>query len=304
MKKRSNLLLILIFLCASIGFGLYADHIKGTIEPRTANSYKPVEIVDGEEFIREVTLSYQHLHVEYPAVSIDGRYSNYIELSGIAAASDMVDYEVRRDTLYIRYDDQSSIYYKSYPNRFSEIIGNRPLALRVHVAGIGLKSITVGKMGGVSIPATAENRGYYGKTIYTEEDIERYTLNFDTLAIVNGPVQMLVEGQVLNLYRTTHKRTRYNLQGQVDRLNVEYDGSDEVSLNYHYYYNLESKVASINTHKNEEGLVSGGLRFGVSDTLIANLYGAMDVLYRGDPVVMKSERSTGRVVHMYEPKEL
>ena len=144
MKKRSNLLLILRFLCASIGFGLYADHIKGTIEPRTANSYKPVEIVDGEEFIREVTLSYQHLHVEYPAVSIDGRYSNYIELSGIAAASDMVDYEVRRDTLYIRYDDQSSKYYKSYPNRFSELIGNRPLALRIHVGGIGLKSITDG----------------------------------------------------------------------------------------------------------------------------------------------------------------
>ena len=298
MKKRSNLLLILIFLCACIGVGLYADHIKHTIEPNVVKSYKPAEIVDGEEFIRKITLSYKHLHVEYPAVSIDGRYHDHIELSGIAAASDMVDYEVRRDTLYIRYDDQSSKYYKSYPNRFSELIGNRPLALRIHVGGIGLKSITVGKMGRISIPATAENRGYYGKTIYTEEDIERYTLNFDTLDIVNGPVQMLLEGQVLNVHKLTKYRTGFSLQGQVDRLNIEYDGSGEVFLNYHHYYYLESKVARINTHKNEKGLVTGGLLFAVRDTLVANLYGAMDVNYFGDPEVIKYERSTGRVVHM------
>ena len=298
MKKRSNLLLILIFLCACIGVGLYADHIKHTIEPNVVKSYKSAEIVDGEEFIRKITLSYKHLHVEYPAVSIDGRYHDHIELSGIAAASDMVDYEVRRDTLYIRYDDQSSKYYKPYPNRFSELIGNRPLALRVHVGGIGLKSITLGKMGRISIPPTAYNRGDYGKTIYTEADIERYTLNYDTLDIVNGPVQMLLEGQVLNLYSTTHNRTGFSLQGQVDRLNVEYDGSGEVFLNYDHHYNLESKVARINTHKNEEGLVTGGLLFAVRDTLIANLYGAMDVNYFGDPEVIKYERSTGRVVHM------
>ena len=57
-------------------------------------------------------------------------------------------------------------------------------------------------------------------------------------------------------------------------------------------------MARINTHKNEESLVTGGLLFAVRDTLIANLYGAMDVNYFGDPEVIKYERSTGRVVHM------
>ena len=49
---------------------------------------------------------------------------------------------------------------------------------------------------------------------------------------------MLLEGQVLNVHKLTKYRTGFSLQGQVDRLNVEYEGSGEVFLNYDHHYNI------------------------------------------------------------------
>lgn len=287
MKKRSNIILILMIICIGIGIGLYADHLKDVIVPIPARVFNDVKIVKGEQFIREFHLTYKHLHVDYPAVSIDGRYKDHVELAGFVAASDMVDYEVCNDTLYIRYSE----YTPKFVGRDAE------LAVGVHVGGEGLRSITVNGVGNVTIPIRPKGSGRDGKKVYKEEDVERYTMKFDTLDIINGPVDMLLDGNVLNIHKLNNHNTMFNLQGQVDHLDIKYIESGNMILNA---YTLNSNTASVNADKNKDHLASGTLQFSVKDTLRANLYGVMDVKYLGDPEVIKYERSTGRVVHMHE----
>ena len=287
MKKRSNIILVIIFLSAFVGLGLYASHLKNAIEPNRGRITRGIEIVEGDRFVRDFNLSYKHLNVDYPGVSIDGRYENHVELSGFVLASEMVDYDVCNDTLYIRYSD----YLPKFVGRDAEV------AVGVHVGGVGLRSITVNRIGRIELPIRPVGTGRDGKTVYKDEDIERYTMRFDTLDIVNGPVEMLLEGQSLNIHKVNDQINMFNLQGQVDNFDLKYQNDGNISVDG---YTLDCRTATINTDKNTAGLVTGRIRLTVEDTLTANLYGAMDVDYYGDPVVAKYERSTGRVVHMYK----
>ena len=287
MKKRSNIILVIIFLSAFVGLGLYASHLKKAIEPNPIRISRGIEIVEGDRFVRDFDLSYKHLHVDYPGVSIDGRYENHVELSGFVLASDMVDYDVCNDTLYIRYSD----YLPKFVGRDAEV------AVGVHVGGVGLRSITVNRIGRIDLPIRPVGTGRDGKTVYKDEDIERYTMRFDTLDIVNGPVEMLLEGQSLNIHKVNDQINMFNLQGQVDNFDLKYQNGGNIAVDG---YTLDCQTATINTDKNTAGLVTGSIQLSVEVTLIANLYGAMDVDYHGDPVVAKYEHSTGRVVHMYK----
>ena len=64
MRKRSNIILAIIFLSASVGLGIYANHIRSTTEQRPARVSRAVEIEEGERFSRESNVSYKHLHTE------------------------------------------------------------------------------------------------------------------------------------------------------------------------------------------------------------------------------------------------
>ena len=289
MKKRSNIILALIALSLFVGLGLYANHIKNNIEAQGSRWSRDVKIVEGDDFVKEFDLTYKHLHVEYPGVSIDGRYQDHVELSGVSVASDMVSYDVCQDTLYIRHSEDLPKY----------VGRNAEAAVAVHVGGVGLKSITVGSQGSIALPIRAKGTRRDGKTVYKDEDAERYTLKFDTLDIINGPVNMLLEGQALNIHMESNINTLFNLQGQVDRLDLEYHKGGNIIVNG---YGMDSRIASINADKNKDGVATGSIQLTVMDTLIANLYGAMDVDYRGTPEVIKYVRSTGRVVHQYIPE--
>ena len=298
MRKRSNIILAIIFLSASVGLGIYANHIRSTTEQRPARVSRAVEIEEGERFSRESNVSYKHLHVDYP-VSIDGRYEDHVELSGIAIASDMVHYNVRQDTLYIQYSDDHPVYRRE-PDSFAKKIGVvGKVAVTVHVGGVGLRSITVGKRGSIR-PTREEDGGFYRDPVYRDDEKERYTLTFDTLDIVNGPVNIRLVGRVLNLTKIDDY-TRFDLEGQAEHVNVNYDGGGSLNLNG---YNLKCNTASVNTENNKSGTVIGNIQLSVQDTLLAKLYGTMNVLYQGDPEVIKYERSTGRVVHMFNPNAL
>lgn len=289
MKKRSNIIIVVMIISTGIAMALYADHLKNAIEPNPIRAYWGIEIVEGDEFVRELDISYSHLHVEYPKVSIDGRYENHIELSGFAVAADMADYDVCNDTLYIRYSD----HLPKFVGRDAEV------AVGVHVGGIGLRSITVNGFGRIVIPVRPKGTGRDGKAVYRDDDRERYTMKFDTLDIVNGYVDMLLEGVSLNIHNKSNKNTMFNLQGQVEHVDFKYDNGGNIAVNA---YTLDCGTATINTDKNKAGLITGTIQLTVEDTLVANLYGEMDVDYYGDPEVTKYERSTGRVVHMYEHK--
>ena len=108
---------------------------------------------------------------------------------------------------------------------------------------------------------------------------------------------MLLEGQSLNIHKVNDQINMFNLQGQVDNFDLKYQNGGNIAVDG---YTLDCQTATINTDKNTAGLVTGSIQLSVEDTLIANLYGSMDVDYHGDPVVAKYERSTGRVVHMYK----
>ena len=53
MKKRSNIILVIIFLSAFVGLGLYASHLKKAIEPNPIRISRGIEIVEGDRFVRD-----------------------------------------------------------------------------------------------------------------------------------------------------------------------------------------------------------------------------------------------------------
>ena len=81
MNKRSNIVLVIIALSLLVCLGLYAKHLKNSIEKKPESFERGAQTIEGEEFIESYDLSYSHLHVSFPSVKIDGRYANHIELS-------------------------------------------------------------------------------------------------------------------------------------------------------------------------------------------------------------------------------
>lgn len=301
MNKRSNIVLVIIALSLLVCLGLYANHLRNSIEKKPESFERGAQTIEGEEFIESYDLSYSHLHVSFPSVKIDGRYANHIELSRIAQAKEMASIDVCNDTLYISYSDI-----------YSPIMlgSNKSIALDIHVGGIGLKSITLTGAGWIDTPVIPignvyNSFGYLvsrneGPDMYDQAELDRYTFRFDTLSIISGKTVDLpfLDGKVLNLYKNSSGNSHYNLGGKVDIVQLEYSNKGKVSIDGE---SLECKQVAINANKNDSGLTTGNININPSKTLTANLYGAIDVYYNTDPIVTKYELSTGRVIHL--PKE-
>jgi len=302
MNKRSNIVLVIIVLYLLVCLGLYANHLKNSIELKPESFERGLEIVKGEEFVESYDLSYSHLHVSFPYVKIDGRYTNHIELSGLANTKEMVYIDVCNDTLYISYSDIKAPVLRG-PD------GDK-LFLDIHVGGIGLKSITLSEKGGIDTPVIPIGNVYnsFGHLVsrnegpdkYDQDDLDRYTLRFDTLDIIGGPLVDLpfLDGETLNLHKTTKSRAHYNLGGTVANVQLEYSNKGQVSIDGE---SLECEHVTINANKNDSGLTRGNININPTKTLTANLYGDIDVYYNTDPIVTKYERFTGRVIHL--PKD-
>jgi len=286
MRKRSNIILIALGLSLLIGLGLYASHIKNSIERKPQMIRRGIEIVTGEEFIESFDLSYSHLHVSFPSVKIDGRYENHIELARFVEAKNMAFLDVCNDTLYIDYSEEYT----------PKLVGtNAEIGLDIHVGGIGIKSITISEEGSIITPIRPIGSKKNGKVIYNQSDLERYSLIFDTLNIIDGPVHLtLLDGEVLNMNKKKRETIINSLSGVVDNVNIEYDDTGEFDL---MAGSLICENVSINTNKNTLGLTEGRLNINPTSTLSANLYGTMDIYYSTDPVVTKYEHSIGRLIH-------
>lgn len=289
MRKRSNIVLITIGLCFILGLSLYANHIKNSIKPQPDRFGRGIEIVRGEEFIKTFDLSYSHLHVSFPTVKIDGRYANHIELSRFAQARDIAFLDVCNDTLYISYSEQYT----------PKMVGtNAEIGLDIHVGGVGLKSITVSNEGSISTPVRPIGSKKNGKVMYNQADIERYSLIFDTLNTVGGPISLtMLDGEVLNMNKLKGESITNSLSGVVDNVNVEYDGSGQFNL---MADPLLCDNVRINANKNSLGHTEGNFYINPTKSLTANLYGALDVHYNTDPIITKYERSTGRLIRQPE----
>ena len=290
MRQKSKWILSIVALSIATGLAAYVAHVKAHVMMKPSDIRRPLKIVKGETFKKSYDLSYEHLHVTIPEVKIDARYKDHIELSGFEVAQDIAQLDVCNDTLYVSYSEKYT----------PKMVGTDALlALKIHVGGRGLKSITVNGAGSIITPVKPVGTGKDGKYVYKEEDKERYVLKFDTLKIINGPVSMHLEGRHLEIKKANVNLTNLSFIGSVESLSLNYSkGNIRMSAT-----DLQCNIARINTEKNTSGLTAGDLQLSVRDSLYANLYGPLDINYYGDPVVKKYERYTGRVVHQYETEE-
>ncbi len=291
MKKKSNLLLLFMGISGLVGLGLYASHIIEHVEPKPIFKSRTIEIVDGDDFSEELELSYQHVHISFPTVSIDGRYSDHLELTGFEVAKDMAMLDVCNDTLYITYSEEFTPKY---------VGSDTEVALKIHVGGQSLKSITVADEGSINTPIKPLGMSKDGTTVYNQSDLDRYTLVFDSLTISEGPVNMILDGAHVNVQNHKRSSTNFVFRGTLNSIDVDYSKGGFFRMDAK---ELACQHAVVNGRKNMMGNTLGTIILSLTESLEANLYGPLDVTYYGDPHVEKYERSIGRVIHQHETEE-
>ncbi len=190
MKKKSKIILMMSGLTALVILGLYASHMHQNIMVKPSMNQRYIEIVDDDEFEKELMLSYDYIHVSNPSISIDGGYEDKLTISGYIITENMVSIDVCNDTLYI---DYSHDYIPKY------VGSNAVVAVKVHVGGVNLKSITIADEGSLKTPIKPLGMKDDREVVFSQSYLKKYMLQVDSLTIVNGPAKLFIDGDYLQI---------------------------------------------------------------------------------------------------------
>jgi len=301
--KKSNMAILIISCAITLLYITYAFSASDKMTSTYSTNTSWVE-AEGTHICDTINVTYSHLVCEFPVTTLDARYSDQIVVSGTENGKIYASAKVINDTLYLKhnymYEADLLVYrdngWYSSQHKYSALADgkvNGKYPLQIKVGSKNLKSITVKGQGKISIhdnPIARKN----DEPIYDPEVHQIHFHKFDKLdihLIESGRINLFMHVKTLNLV-SERLTGSFQFQGKINKLNF--------LIPYGYVQNptpLNVDSAFIYSPIKKLNYSAGVLKLNCSKFLYAELNHDMDIYYRGNPKIEKSETSYGRVVN-------
>lgn len=287
-SEKISVLILLMLVSSAI---CYAYYISSSVEARDLSCNPGIELGEGAYFEDTIRAPYSHLYITFHEVQIDPNQSEVVYIEGYENVKEFYSTRVKNDTLYIGPKTECD-------PRPVETDGLSAVKIIVGVKDIG--SITIDKKGKLLTPIKAYGADKNGRPVYSETQLKRHLFVFNELAINlkgSGSFNLLTKGNKLNLNYENYSSGYPNLYGNINEINIDYNSGFSNLINL-AATNTFADVVRINNDKIKDENLHGAVNVYVNNMLSANLYGNMDVFYKGKATVAKEEKGLGRVVNV------
>lgn len=270
----------------------------------------------GDFFSDTLTTSYSHVYSDFPLLELDARYENYTVIEGYENGKKYLDYEILNDTLFLRMaiprsapaemviDSNGRMTSSSIQSDTIPAIVDDDYPIRAIFGAKSLQSITLAGEAKLDIPVNPYGSNDDGETVYKPEDWERYVLRQELLNLNfrdQATAELFVESKKINLQLENNiisgggGSNNIRMIGEIEHLSV-------LNPQGHWLLNVQDgSILSVDTlivgsNPQKGSFDSGIIAASCNDYLKADLLYNMDVIYTGDPTIIKSEVDYGRVI--------
>lgn len=302
--KTSNLILSISFLILVIVAIGRASYVKNYVGEEYFQNLLAPTYAEGAYLQDTMIFNYSHLVTDHFEVELDMSSDSTVIFNTFENMKDLVTFERRNDTLYIKrtrdvvFGAKSSVdsivRAKTGGNEalFQEYMQKYKKPSFVKVGARMLKSLTVSDRGHVEHPSEFKPGYKQDFNLSAWNHMAITTPEFNLKMDNGGTVNLIFNNQAINIESTGTDFNRIYLRGKTRRLEVQNEYTDiwglELNTDTLYYKDIIERV--------DLGHASR-LRFKVNEYLNADLHGLNDLVYKGNPRLEKAERSYGRLVN-------